>query len=198
MPLFKLVSLSSIRGGILVRKRTAQETSSEKRPALDIYNDYNQLKEDFDRFITENGLQIVEPAKFDSARKTTYAGFDSNLNIFTFKPDQQTVSRPKDISRFMSFSDFQKRDQEKWDQADLQATLQRAKDISLQNTLAAYESQIKNLLIELGLQNPEGAGKAHDRTTMRGVDLSAKDMAARLLGDLKRVEDAALKQLNNS
>lgn len=195
MKLFKLVSVS-IRGGILSRKPAAQIALPKARPLPDITSDYEQLKKEFNEFITAHPeLKKVEPTLFDLGRKATFAGFGPDGTIRTFNPDEKkSLGSKRYRGGFMSFSDLQERDKGKWAAEDLQGILERTQDQLLRELLAPFEGRIKGLLIELGLRDAEGAGKAHDRTVIQGVDLSAKDMVTRLNEDLTRIGVAVLQQ----
>ena len=192
MKLFKVVSLS-IKGGFLA-KRKPTEPAVVLRDKAAILADYQQLLGEFNTFIASNDLQATALLHKDTFRRPTFAGFTPDGSIATFTPESKsagTTGRWK--GGVMSFSDLKERDSEKWARKEIQSVIDRAQDKALMQELEPFDARIKGLMVELGLRDAEGLGKAHDRTVIKGIDLTPKDMVGRLSDDLKRIGDTISK-----
>ncbi len=184
--LFKVVA--TIRGGVLERPKV--EKKSNSRDLLNIYADYQELLSEFNSYV--DSIASSQPGAAVSDRRTGIHGFGSSGKVEHFDPTRSGFAdvHGREAGRgggFMSFKELQEREAKMEQHRQLAVVAEHAQTKMKMEALAAFEPRINSLLVELGLQNAEGAGVEHAKTKIVSIDLTPTDRIQRLRGELDRI-----------
>jgi hypothetical protein len=190
MHFFKIFAGSNltVRGGFIVTVNKRKSSGDTPREISAIKADYLLISSQFTDFANSIGCSEQSQADMRAARlakfNPTFVSFSSAGDIEQFnpsnppgKPLQPGKTKPGQV---MTIKDLQERDASKWAATDARHLHERLQENAHMEVLSRYETQIHQIMVELGLRDPEWSGKAHDKTVIKEIDTTPRDRVNRL------------------